>query len=126
MPMARSMPLWLIRASSARQCRLTRKLASKPPAIGAVNGLWLVVVGALALVRRPRRALLALLALVAMGSQAADADPFYLRTDLYQARGSQDEGEFRGDLAADGATVSLSHQVERFAWQLAAVIAGMS
>ncbi|MBQ1783816.1 MAG: fibronectin type III domain-containing protein [Gammaproteobacteria bacterium] len=86
---------------------------------GAVNSLWLVVVGALALARRQRWGALALLTLVAVGSQAADADPFYLRTDLYQARGSQGEGEFKGDLAADGAAVTLSrYDVERFAWQL--------
>lgn len=87
---------------------------------GAVNGLWLVVVGALALVRRQRRAALALLALVTGGTQAADTGSFYLRTDLYQASGSQSQGAFSDDLAAAGVEATLTHyDVERMAWQLA-------
>jgi autotransporter-associated beta strand protein len=90
---------------------------------GAMDGLWLLLLGALVLLRRLRvgSLLMAAFALVSMNTQAADLwDNNYVRADIYSVDGSQTKSEFSAALIAAGHNFALErYDVKRSGYQLA-------
>lgn len=89
---------------------------------GAMDGLWLVLLGGLLMLKRIKPMWIALAALVAasVNTQAAETKGFYLRADIAGVNSSQEEGDFSSALSAAGYNFAMdNYDTSRIGFQLA-------
>lgn len=89
---------------------------------GAVPALWLLLLGSLVVFKRvkPKHLVAIVLAVVSINAQASALENTYLRVDIFTAKSSQSEGDFKGALTKAGHKFTTnSYDESRTGYQLA-------
>lgn len=114
--------------SEAKEVEPPVKPPVKPPVQvnskggGAVPALWLLLLGGLVILKRvtPKRLVAVVLAVVSINTQASAPENTYLRVDIFTAKSSQSEADFKGALTKAGHEFTInSYDESRTGYQLA-------